>query len=436
MYDMICMKCGNQLNEGDLVCSHCGEPINVGSVPLSGVSVPNSGVNIVQQPIIEQPMQGDVNQAVQGSVPGMQIIQSDIQQPVMEQPVQEALPSNNVSNVQTVPTSLQQPVMEQPVQVGVAQSVQEALPSNNVSNVQTVPTSLQQPVMEHPVQQPIMEQSVVYPQLDQSSQQLIQQQVQQPVQPSVQAIQQSTNMGQPTQVTVPQPAQNVAVGNTSNNKGGKNTVLVVIILLCLIVIGVLVYIIVSGNTNINVNGTSSGTETPASATNNGGSNGVSDVSGNSLSVAGYTVNIPSELKYEVEDNVLAITDEDSMIAMLTFVGGDFSTYKNDPDFLKSELQKQGISSVYSNSSFGDKEFLIYKYYDSTNNINGNYFVSEEKSGELVVGVMYEDSNYLASKAFLYIVQIMNNAVGSSTSNFSSELSIFGSSNNSFMQNLQ
>ena len=423
---MICKKCGCQLNDGDLVCRQCGEPVSV-----------NNGMSNVSQPVMQP--------GVISSVPGMQIVQSDgsaqMQQPAVQPEVVPSVSAmgtpSDVSMGQVVQTveggQGQQPVMQPEVvqPVSIENVVQPGIVSNNSSEMQSNGVIQQQPTLGGVVssQDVVDVQGVSSVNLGQQSG------IVQPVDSSLnnQVVQQQPIQQQPIQQ---QPMQNANVTPAKNGKKG-NTVFIIIIILCLAVIGVLVYMILSGNTGMFGGGTGD-KPTPGTGTvvNGGNGNDGNVVSGNTVSVAGYNVTVPNGLKYEVKDNYLSITDGSSMIASFTFGFDNLSTYKNDPELLKNELKKQGYDAVYSVSNFGGKEFILYRFYDTSSNLYCSYFGSEIKSGEVIFGFMFEGATYSSTTAFGYIVQIMNSASGSSSSNFTFELPKIESGNNSFLKDFQ
>ena len=368
---MNCKKCGNPLNNGDLVCSHCGEPVSVTPNVGIGFVTPADNINTVSQAVVP-PQVGPV-----------------VQQPVSVQPVQ-------VDANQAVPGV---------VQPGIVTNVQPTLQPDGVVQ----PTSEVQQVVQQPiVEQQTLGQVVSQPQPDVASQQIGVQPMQQPVQPLVSQ----------------QPAQPVAPAAVNTGKSGNNRNLVMIILMLLAIIGGLVYIILTGQRIPGIGPASNDTSSsvPSVTDNDTGSNttngGGSVATSNTATVAGYTVVVPDELKYEISDNYLTISDDKSMVASFTFAQADYASYKNDTNLLKTEIEKGGVTVDFSNSSFGGKEFLIYKFSDTTHNVNGNYFVSEVKSGEVVAGILYEGSESSSMTSFGYLTQIMNSATGSSSSDYS------------------
>ena len=454
---MICRKCGNQLPDGALVCNNCGERVVPEIIQVGEVGVTQS--------VVEQPMVGNSIVMPQGNVGQTPVMQ----QPVVEQPVvgnSVVMPQGDVGQTPV----MQQPVVEQPV---VGNSI--AMPQGNVGQI---------PVMQQPVvEQPVVGNSVVMPQENVISQPLnvvqdvvapqviSQEQVVQVSNPGVQDMGQIANgvmnpsnvqvppvqaqMGEVSQVVVPQPDTSVGVINNQGipnqmqqgvpqqqvtgvqgdlqqssvqgqptqvqsapvaaPKKKSSPIAIVIIIVGLIILGYMAYgWFFKGN---NSNGVSVGTDTGSSAGTVGDVTS-SETSQQDVTVNGYTLTFPSDLEYDLDGDYLVYTDSGkTMVNMLTIGNDDFDKYLNDTNILSDMLKENNITATYASKSYSDLNFLTYQYHDDEKNLDVIFYVSKVNDSSIIAGFMYKGSNFSENDSFDSVVKMIQSVQGDSSSSF-------------------
>ena len=243
------------------------------------------------------------------------------------------------------------------------------------------------------------------------------------------AQQPAMGMNQQVQGMSPQQPQ-------PSEKKSKSGMFIIIVLLLLVVIGGLVYYLFFGNKNTDSNINTNDNQSSSTVSSNTGTND------KTLTINGYTVTVPSDLKYETANNngieYLNVVDSSgSMLATITVGPDNYDAYKSDYSSIQQSLQSNGYVSTYAVVNYGGREFLTFRFFYSDKSIYSNYFLTKVSDTLIAAGYLYEGRNFSASNAYGYIDKIVDSVGGNgSSSNFSINDFKFDGDSNSFLQDIE
>lgn len=238
---------------------------------------------------------------------------------------------------------------------------------------------------------------------------------QQPVNSINPAVPQPVSTQPVNTLSQPKPAYNGYYGApNANNANSSNKILLIIIGLLVVAIIVAGVIVIPKLTEK--------TPVPTNSNTNQGTNTVTPVStGTKVDYEGYTFEVPSDVKYEIYQGSLLLSDDSTWLVELAFSDGNFDLFKTKLTEIQQEFQNRGITAKnLTVKTYGGTEMLTVELYQGGENMLMCY--AKLTSSKTIVFAVYGKNYTTITYAPLETMgkMIKNIKPGNSTSSFTNK----------------